>query len=163
MVSLSAQDVGFFDNGPQHDLNHVNEMFKDKNMYPLALTFARPSQQNRWSTFTMETATTFCITANKIEEVGCTFGKGNGAYDIIVKEFNAVKGPFQNSLDKSINWTGMILESINGQIVPSYATSKLVKSVLKRSWINEGRVEITFCDSERREWLKSLLTKEGTK
>eukprot|EP00586_Coscinodiscus_wailesii_P010028 CAMPEP_0172514024 /NCGR_PEP_ID=MMETSP1066-20121228/257245_1 /TAXON_ID=671091 /ORGANISM="Coscinodiscus wailesii, Strain CCMP2513" /LENGTH=1453 /DNA_ID=CAMNT_0013294535 /DNA_START=42 /DNA_END=4403 /DNA_ORIENTATION=- len=164
LVFVNGVPVGagcqFFEKGPQHNLCDVEKMFQDEVMYPIALTFARPRVQNRWSKFSMETATTFGISANHFEELGCTFGRGQGPMDIVVTEFNTVKGPFQSSLDKSIKWPGMSLETINGQIVPSYATSKMVKSVLRRSWVQEGRVEITFCDDERREWLMGLM-KEG--
>jgi len=161
LVFVNGIPVGagcrFYENGPRTNLDDVAQMCKDENLFPLALTFARPSQDSRWGSFKMETATTFCITANKIEELGCEFGQGKLPDDIVVTNLFAVKGPFRKMLGDSKEWLGMAVESIDGQIVPTYATPKMITSALQRSWKTNEKVEIMFCDDIQRDRLKTLV------
>ena len=50
----------------------------------------------------------------------------------------------------------MVVESVNGQVVPSYANANMVSSAIKTSWSRNGSVEILFCDEQRKNWLKSI-------
>ena len=57
LVFVNGIPVGagcqFYENGPSTNLDDVTQMCNDQNLFPLALTFARPSQHSRWGSFKM--------------------------------------------------------------------------------------------------------------
>jgi len=147
------------------ELSEVYQMLQTSCNYPTALTFARPKQDkgSRWtattkSTFSAESAETICVTADSFEQIGCVF-ESSWNLDIILSDLFAVPGPVQLGMKKHIEKNGTIelaIESINGQFVPSYATESIVMNAMKRGWHSEGKVELVFCDDERKEWVHSL-------
>ena len=66
-------------------------------------------------------------------------------------------GHFQKMLDSSKDWLGMAVESIDGQIVPTFATPKMITSALRRSWKTNEKMEIMFCNDTQRDRLKGLV------
>lgn len=152
-------------------LEPVDEMLKNESNYPIGLTFARPLKQaesRAWFSsatagkeqpISMDSSETICVAAESYEELGVVLDmKGN--FDIFVTDLEAVSGPFQKMslafADKQTDQFHLSIESINGEFVPSFASTQMVKSAMGRSWKSEGRVEVIFCDDERKAWVHGL-------
>ena len=135
-----------------------------------ALTFARPRKKERqWASsmqgrqhvagFNVETADTICVAASSFGQLGCVFETKNFGREVIVTDLFAVAGPFQIGMEKFKDENGKVhvsFEAVNGQFVPSYASTDMVKNAMKRSWSNDGKVAITFCDDKRKEYVQNL-------
>mmetsp|Transcript_2334 Transcript_2334/g.3420 ORF Transcript_2334/g.3420 Transcript_2334/m.3420 type:complete len:597 (-) Transcript_2334:1647-3437(-) len=148
------------------DLQEVYEMLRDKNNYPIGLTFARPRTKNasRWTVssstaFELDTADTICVMSESFEQLGCIFGSDRFEVNMLVTDLFAVPGCIQEEMKPYRDLNGNInfcIESINGQFVPSYASPSIVLNALRRSWSADGRMEILFSDDERKIWTKGL-------
>lgn len=148
------------------ELHEVYDMLRDPSSYPIGLTFARPTQTstNRWTKdsgepFGVESAETIAVAAENFGELGCIFENKNGTSDIVLTDLFAVPGPCQNQMAPYMDPSGRVhlsFDSINGQIVPSYASIDMVKNALHRSWKDTGMMEVVFCDDERKAWVQSL-------
>jgi hypothetical protein len=150
-------------------LKEVNDMLHRDGFYPIGLTFARRLQRNvsRWSVstdvFSDSEAETICVTASSHDRLGILLTQlENG--DIVVSDFQGVPGIFQQALERCKQKNGRInlaVESINGQIVPSYSSIDMVRNALSRSWstgISEATLlEMAFCDDELKQWLTSKV------
>mmetsp|Transcript_10633 Transcript_10633/g.15556 ORF Transcript_10633/g.15556 Transcript_10633/m.15556 type:complete len:1439 (-) Transcript_10633:229-4545(-) len=166
LISMNGDDVGAALRGHEESRNQFEvtlAKMRNSESYPMILIFARPDHNaSRWfatETFNVETATKFTVTVNNPNDLGCEFAQGKDPVDIIVKDFHAVKGPIQNWLASAGNidsTMGMVVEAVNGQVVPSYATCSMVTKALERSWTENGSVEILFIDDERKKWLQSF-------
>lgn len=148
------------------ELREVYDMLRDPASFPIGLTFARPTQTatSRWTKdsaepFGVESAETIAVAAESFGELGCIFENKNDSSDIVLTDLFAVPGPCQTQMARYMDPRGRVhlsFESINGQIVPSYAGVDMVKNALQRSWKDTGRMEIVFCDDERKSWVQSL-------
>ena len=152
-------------------LSEVEEMLRNSGAYPIGLTFARPqrtgSNDRSWYSsgsprkeeLSMNSAETLCVTADSYEQIGVVLDT-SGFSDIIVKDLKAVPGPFQYSSnvlkDPQTQSFHCSIESVNGEFVPSFATTKVLINAMDRSWKSQNRVEIVFCDDERKSWVHSL-------
>jgi hypothetical protein len=141
-------------------MKEVMDMLSHDGFYPIGLTFARRVQQNisRWSVsaneFSDSEAETICVTASRI----LLMQMDNG--DITVSDFQGVPGIFQQAMEKCKQKNGKInlaVESINGQIVPSYSSIDIVRNALNRSWNASEATLITLCDDEQKQWLMSKV------
>ena len=153
------------------ELGDVYKMLKDGQMYPIALTFARPRQKERlWTAslhgsvhaegFNVDSAETICVIANSYGQLGCVFESKRRGQEIILTDLFAVPGPFQAIMNHCRDIHGKLnlsVEAINGQFVPSYATTDIVKNAMNRSWSNEGKLSIVFCDDKRKEYIHNLV------
>mmetsp|Transcript_16517 Transcript_16517/g.27992 ORF Transcript_16517/g.27992 Transcript_16517/m.27992 type:complete len:292 (-) Transcript_16517:95-970(-) len=146
------------------ELSEVYAMLHDESNYPIALTFARPNQKgNRWAAqkkaaFSIEAATTHCVTADSFDQLGCVV-EGRNKTEVVVTDLVAVPGPFQKAMRLQPNFeenSELSFEEINGQFVPSYATPSIVMNAMKRSWASNQTLEIWFCDDERKHWVHNL-------
>ena len=156
-------------------LEQVKSMLSDEKSYPIGLTFARPKsiEQTSWTKnfvsgsrsdeFGLEAADTICVTAESWEQLGCVVEMRNVA-DVVVTDLKAVPGPFQGAMntlkDPETHQLHLSVESVNGQFVPGYATTKMVMGAVERSWKSENRVEILLCDDERKNWVQALTSSE---
>ena len=152
------------------ELGDVYKILKDVHMYPIALTFARPRQKERlWTAslhggvpaegFNVESAETICIIASSYGQLGCVFESKRLGREIILTDLFAISGPFQAAMNRFRDIHGKLhlsVEAINGQFVPSYATTDIVKNAMKRSWSNEGKLTVVFCDDKRKEYIHNL-------
>ena len=152
------------------ELGDVYKILKDVHMYPIALTFARPRQKERlWTAslhggvpaegFNVESAETICIIASSYGQLGCVFESKRRGREIILTDLFAISGPFQAAMNRFRDIHGKLhlsVEAINGQFVPSYATTDIVKNAMKRSWSNEGKLTVVFCDDKRKEYIHNL-------
>jgi hypothetical protein len=183
LVFLNGKTVGagcrwMGDSSPP-PLSQVEEMLLDPGNYPIGLTFARPARQQDgdmdrgWTStllglgpereITMETSETTCVAAENYLQLGLELEQKE-YNDIIVKDLAAIAGPFQISTSMLLDaetdsYSHLSVDSINGEFVPSFATAQLVKSALERSWKSEGRVEIVYCDNDRKKFVWNLLNK----
>jgi hypothetical protein len=144
-------------------LKEVMDMLSHGGFYPIGLTFARRQQQNvsRWSVSTDEfldsEAETICVTASSQDRLGMLLMQMENG-DIVVTDFQGVPGIFQQALERCKQKNGSInlaVESINGQIVPSYLSIDIVLNALNRSWATSGSTLLTLCDDEQKYWLMS--------
>jgi hypothetical protein len=155
-------------------MEQVKEMLADKASYPIGLTFARPQQaeETSWASsfmsspqteFTLNSAETICVTADLFDQIGCMFDLRDIA-DVVVSDLEAVTGPFQSMMaefqDRETGHLHLSIDSVNGQFVPGYATTQMVKSAMERSWKSENRVELLFCDDEKKKWVHSLKSNQ---
>lgn len=168
LVFINGVPVGagckMSDEGNPPELSEVYSMLRNENSYPIALTFARPKQGgSRWTTpskqtLTIQSVDTICITAESFTEIGCVV-EGRNVSDVVVTDLFAVPGSFQKDMKGYMDTQGNIrlsVEELNGQFVPSYATPSIVTNALARSWASNGKVEVLFCDDERKEWIQGL-------
>ena len=156
----------FLGEGAGPELREVYDMLRDPASFPIGLTFARPAQgtTKRWGKelrepFGVESAETLAVAAESFGELGCIFENKERSSDIVVTDLFAVPGPCQKQMARYQDPRGRIhlsIEKINEQIVPSYASVEMVKNALRRSWRDTGRMEIVFCDDERKSWVQSL-------
>jgi len=152
------------------ELSDVYQMLRDESIYPAALTFARPKKdENRWASMgqsptrnklmQLDTAETVCITAESYDQIGCVL-ESTRQMEVIVADLFAVPGPVQKSMRSFQDRNGKVhlsIEAVNGQFVPSYASTDLVRNALNRSWTQNGKVEVQFCDDELKMWVHSLV------
>jgi len=144
-------------------LEEVIDMLKKKKTYPAALTFARPKKAgSRWTSsaaLSLESAETFCVTADYYHQIGCIFSEGNDGKSIIVGDIKGIPGALQQRMKTKYEpqfSDGLLLEAMEGQVVPSYASIAMVEKVLKKSWADKGQIELTICNMKRKEWARSL-------
>jgi len=165
LVFMNGMPVGagclLMEGTPRPELKEVLNRLKDSTLYPMGLTFARPAKDtNRWngaSSIDIDTAETFCITANTPDQLGIEIGLGRDKDSIVVNNVFAVKGQYQEKLTSGeSSYLGHAIESIDGQVVPSYTSASMVSQVIEKKWSDSGRVEILFCDDEGREWVRKL-------
>jgi hypothetical protein len=176
LVFINGVSVGagcrWLDETSAPALGEVEEMLKNNSSYPIGLTFARPQRSSKndrsWYSsgnpkteeIAMNSAETLCVTADSYEQIGVILDS-KAFSDIIVKDLEAVPGPLQLSSkklkDPQTDDFHLSIESVNGEFVPSFATTQMVKSAMDRSWKSQNRVEILFCDDERKTWVHSLL------
>ena len=146
------------------ELSEIYATLREQSNYPAALTFARPKQRtaSRWMAtnekFAVEDADTICITANTYDQIGCVL-QSQRNMNITVSDLFAVPGPIQLAMRQCNGSDGIVelaIESVNAQFVPSYASTSIVMNAMNRSWSTNEKVEVVFCDDERREWLRQL-------
>jgi len=152
------------------ELGDIYKILKNEYMYPIALTFARPRQKERqWvaslhgvhddGRFDVENADTICVTANSFNQLGCVFESRKSSREIVLTDLFAVCGPFQTAMSKHKDINGKVhlsIEAVNGQFVPSYATTDIVMNAMKRSWSNDGKIAINFCDDQSKDYVHNL-------
>lgn len=144
-----------------HDLTSVQSMLNDNSLYPIALTFARQtaSVQNK-SRFDIDSMKTLSVVIYSPEQLGVTIGHGSDSSHFVVKKFHAVSGKFQKELLETIvelsRLQDLSIYSINGEVVPSYASCDMVMSAMKRSWKNKEKVDLVLYDHELKEKVNSL-------
>merc|ERR1712071_287772 len=108
--------------------------------------------------FELENFEKVIVTISSSDELGCLFGIGQEASDIIVIRFYDVPGKFQKQIkDEGKNFVGMSVEAINGQVVPSYSNAFMVTNAIQTTWSENDDIEITFCNEQRKEWLFDKL------
>ena len=154
-----------------YSLEDVEEMLRTKSTYPAGLTFARPQKNNSESRgwfavgpkeerIEMGNSETICVSAEAYEQLGIKLATKHFS-EIVVKDLAAVPGPFQiltnTFADKETGTIHLSIESVNGEFVPSFANPKMVRSGMERAWKNDARVEVVFCDDERKVWIQGLL------
>jgi len=159
-------------------LVEVEKMLRDKSKYPIGLTFARPKRQVQeqgrdWTSsllgsapekaISMETSETICVAADFFEQLGLDL-EVKAYSDIVVKDLQAIAGPFQLSTQRlrdpqNDTYNHLSVDSVNGEFVPSFATPNLVKSAMERSWKSEKRVVVTYCDNDMKTFISSLKDK----
>ena len=141
---------------PMPDFKHVLQMILNES--PLALTFARPRREERWTNVmgsnavdVIDGAETYTVTAADADQLGCNFSVGQLAGTIVVGSFKAVKGCVRQEMEKQLGSAilGLSIESVAGQVVPSYASPAMVKAAVARNW----PTDITFKNIAQEEWL----------
>ncbi len=153
-------------------IEEVSEMLQSKANYPIGLTFARPFKQrsvsrgwfgggnNEEEEIALDNSETICVSAEVYDQLGIVLDT-KGIWDIVVKDLHAVSGPFQiltnTFVDEETETIHLSIESINGELVPSFATPQLVRSAMERGWKSDSRVEVVFCDDERKVWIQGLV------
>jgi len=151
--------------GPRHRLEETLALLEQLGSYPnpFTITFARPNQKDnrRRNMFSLETATTTSVIIDDIEEIGCEFTRGSNDDDVVVSNFKSVKGPIRRTIGNNNKWIGMAFESVDGQLVPSFANGKMVLSAINRSLNEKNKVEIMLCEDELRVELKPTSTKRS--
>jgi hypothetical protein len=153
-------------------LDEVSAMLKSRTNYPIGLTFARPLKQstenrgwfgggagNKEEQIAMDNSETICVSAEAYDQLGLVLDT-KGYWEIVVKDLQAVPGPFQSLTntfaDKETGTIHLSIESVNGEFVPSFANPQLVRSGMERGWKSDARVEVVFCDDERKVWIQGL-------
>lgn len=151
----------------------VEGMISDTTNYPIGLTFARPIREKEgaqgWSAMmgsgakkgeiTMEDSETVCVAADSPLQLGLVLETINRS-DIVVKDLDAVPGPLQSYVkkfvDRQTNQLHLVVDAVNGEFVPSFASAQMVKNAMERSWKSQNCVEVLFCDDERKQWTQLL-------
>ncbi|CAB9516014.1 expressed unknown protein [Seminavis robusta] len=191
LIFINGTSVGagsrWLGEGPAPTLEEVYGILRDPQNYPMGLTFARPRQTENddksWSflgnnkqtpqkdeknLFNDEDSETVAVSTERLELLGCVFDVAEGTNDIVVTDFYAVSGYFQNTLspvarrDGSSQIVKLAVESIDGQFVPTYASKDMVLNAIKRSWSKERRVEVLFSDDACKQWVHSLMATPET-
>lgn len=141
-----------------------------KQYSPLALTFARAQAKKVSSvktylssssplSFDLESAHTFSIPSPDYDYLGCSFVTGMNGSDIVVKKMTGVAGSFQRELKASKqSFIGCTLETLDGEVVPSYANTQLIVNAMKRRWAASGQLELTFCDDRQKDALRNIIS-----
>jgi len=153
------------------NLNEVMEMLEQQS--PLKLTFARANTSAQTSAKRMlsssplslevESANKFNVDAPNFEQLGCQFAVGYNGTDIVVKSITGVEGIFQRQLkDVKKSIIGSFIESIDGEVIPSYVTPQIIINAINRRWTTNGQVEITFCNEKHRDAVRNLCNKNAT-
>lgn len=152
--------------GPRHRLEETLSLIEQLGSYPnpFTVTFARPSQKEsrRRNTFSLDKASTVSVIIDDIEELGCQFTRGSDEDDVVVSNFKSVKGPVKRTIGGNDKWIGTAFESVDGQLVPSFANGKMVLSAINRSLNDKEKVEIMLCEDDLRTQLKSKCTAKET-
>lgn len=145
-----------------------------KQYTPLALTFARAQAKKKSSTvktylassplsLDIESAYTFSIPVADYSHLGCHFVTGMNGSDIVVKDMSGVEGLFQRQMKASKRpFVGCRLESVDGEIVPSYVNTQLIINAMNRRWAANGKVELTFCNEKHQNDLWKIESVDGT-
>ena len=155
-------------------LQEVDEMLRDKSNYPIGLTFARPQRQAEqardWTStilgaapekaIEMESAETICVSAECYEQLGLDL-EIKSYSDVVVKDLRAITGPLQSATQRlrdpqTDTYSHLSIDAINDEFVPSFATPNLVKSAMERSWKSENRVQVTYCDDDKKMFILNL-------
>ncbi|KAG7340392.1 hypothetical protein IV203_023935 [Nitzschia inconspicua] len=179
LVFLNGMTVGagcrWMGESTSPPLSQVEELLLDPGNYPIGLTFARPARQqdgddDRWTAvllgsgperpLSMETSETICVTAEHYDQLGLELEQKE-YNDIVVKDLAAIAGPFQMATSVLLDadtesYSHLSVDSINGEFVPAFATTQMVKSAMERSWKSDGRVEVIYCDMERKKFVMDL-------
>lgn len=142
-------------------IDDVHRMLQDQKSYPCGFTFARPNCSGVRNVEFCASASdlqTFSIAATSYSQLGFKVSENTSSGDVIVTEFHGVRGYFQENLSGLFvdDAKEIAIESIDGQSVPSYATSEIVMNAMKRNWNKNGKLEILFCNDEERRWMSSL-------
>jgi len=157
---------------PTPTLTEVYGMLEDEMSYPMGLTFARPRQNEagsgRWSPIRTQAisdsdADTTCVTVESRGQLGCILEQKRSG-DVQVVDFKAVPGVFQRALGGMKAPDGKIalsVDSLNGQFVPSYATTDMVKNAIIRSWKSDGRVEMWLSDDAQKHWIHHVANNDA--
>ena len=144
---------------PMPEFKHVRSIIENES--PLALTFARPKREERWTNVMgsnaadmIDGAETFTVAALDADQLGCNFSAGQAAGTIVVGSFKAVKGCVMRTMEKELGKAiiGLSIESVAGQVVPSYASPAMVKAAVARNW----PTDIIFRNTAQEEWIKTL-------
>jgi hypothetical protein len=145
------------------DLKSVKAMLEDSKSYPMCVHFARQaSTEHRTVDFDVnsDSIKTFSVTISKPHQLGCTINQvGLKSAKFVVQQFHAVSGVFHKIISSSVQSNYMkdtSFHSINGEILPSYASCDMVMNAMKRGW-KSGKLDIVFCD----ERTKGQLTGES--
>lgn len=154
--------------------NFIDDVIRMLKQYsPLSLGFARAKakQTSMVKTYltssplslNVEAADNFSLVAFDYSHLGCRFVTGMNGSDIVVKDIVGVEGPFQRQMRESKkSFVGCKLESIDGEVVPSYVNSQLIVNAMKRRWAANGRVELIFCDDKQKDALRDITALDDT-
>ncbi len=134
---------------------------------PLKLTFARANTSAQTTAKRMlsssplsldvASANKFTVDAPNFEQLGCRFAVGYNGTDIVVKSITGVEGIFQRQLkDAKEIIIGSYIESVDGEVIPSYVTPQIIINAINRRWTANGQVEITFCNEKHRDAVRNL-------
>ena len=145
-----------------------------KQYTPLTLNFARAQAQTKKTSsvkiyltssplsFDIEAATTFSLVASDYSHLGCRFGSGMNGSDIVVKDVMGIEGTFQRRMRESkLPLVGCKLESVDGEIVPSYVNPQLMVNAINRRWTANGRVELVFSDEKQKDAINRMIKSDG--
>jgi len=143
---------------PMPGLDEVYGMLRDESKFPMGLTFARPHQlRQETGPLRDDEADTFCVTADNKERIGCLFDQTPSG-DIHVRDFYGIAGLLQRSiLARAPHYAvipSLAVESIQGELVPSYATVDMVRSAICRAWKDSPELRLTVCNDELRDFVK---------
>jgi len=162
LVSVNGFPVGagcLKHGDPMPDFKHVLQIILNES--PLLLTFARPKREERWANVMGSNAAdifdgseTFTVVASDADQLGCNFSAGPMAGTIVVGSFKAVKGCVMQTMEKELGKAiiGFSIESVAGQVVPSYASPEMVKAAIARHW----PTDIVFKNIAQEEWVEKL-------
>lgn len=175
LVFINGVAVGagcrWMDEAGGYSIEEIEEMLRSKANYPAGLTFARPhkttSESRGWFSvgskqeqIELGNSGTICVSAEAYEQFGIKLIPHRN-FEVVVKDLLAVAGPFQiltnTFADKETGMIHLSIDSVNGEFVPSFANPKMVRSGMERAWKNDSRVEVVFCDDERRVWVQKGL------
>ncbi len=133
---------------------------------PLKLTFARANSAQTTAkrmlsssplSLDVASANKFTVDAPNFEQLGCRFAVGYNGTDIVVKSITGVEGIFQRQLkDAKEIIIGSYIESVDGEVIPSYVTPQIIINAINRRWTANGQVEITFCNEKHRDAVRNL-------
>jgi len=144
---------------PILDITDVNAMLNDPRSYPMCLHFARQvSSINRKAEFDVESKDVKIIpvTIANQQQLGCAIQKNGvgSSMKFLVREFYSVSGYVNRMINESIqeDLKDSTFYSIDGEILPSYASCEMVMNAMKRGW-KTGRLEIVFCKEKIKEHL----------
>ena len=117
--------------------------------YPMGLTFTRQTKSFEKHTIN--------VMVSAHEQLGCRFKRNNEQNKFVVSEFEAVPGFFQNEVKaKYDNIHGMTIQLIQGEQLPSYASSDMIHNAMKRGWKRDKKLEIVLCNEQILSWISSL-------
>ena len=140
----------------------VQEMLADEKSYPLCLHFARQissTKRSADSDLQSDDIKTIAVTTMRLNQLGCAISKvGLRGNKFVANQFHAVSGNFNRIISDSIptdSIKGISFHSINGELIPSYASCDMVQNAMKRGW-KSGQLEIIFCDDK----VKGQLTRK---
>ena len=134
---------------------------------------------NVGTSFSMENSETICVTGESTEQLGLDL-ELKAYCDIVVKDLQAVPGPFQMSTQhlrdhETESFNHLSVDSVNGEFVPSFATPQMVKGAMDRAWKSSSTsaaagassasalpndqsfVEVMYCDDHRKSWVLGMM------
>ncbi len=141
-------------------MSDIKAILNDERSYPACFHFARQASSGRKKVeldVESEDMKSFPVTVLSLQQLGCSikqFGLGP-SMKFVVDKFHAVSGYFNRKIAGSISSNStkdMSFYSINGEKLPSYASSDMVMNALKRGWKN-GQIEIVFCNEKMKDQL----------
>ncbi len=139
---------------PIPDAATIQSMLQDPNSFPQCLHFARQAQTGqRKNNFDIgsDDIKIFSVTTLGPNELGCSMNKvGTNPSRYVVQAFRAVSGQFSKIVTETIQPNELkrfSFYSINGELLPSYASCDMVKNAMKRGW-KSGKLELVFCDEQ---------------